>query len=115
MPRNYPHDKIWFPWFIATLSEPPKGETQFFVRKDAFIIRPPSLHRDLKIDRSTKQTLGRPMIQVLLSRTLLESSSTFTARQSEVMQAMMRGMMLSRPRRASITGAGVDSRAGLTS
>lgn len=55
------------------------------------------------------------MIQVLLSRTLLESSSTFTARQSEVMQAMMRGMMLSRARRASITGAGVDSRAGLTS
>lgn len=51
MPRNYPHDKIWFPWFIATLSEPPKGETQFFVRKDAFIIRPPPLHRDLKIDR----------------------------------------------------------------
>lgn len=51
MPRNYPHDKIWFPWFIATLSEPPKGETQFFVRKDAFIIRPPSLYRDLKIDR----------------------------------------------------------------
>lgn len=55
------------------------------------------------------------MIQVLPSRTLLESSSTFTARQRVAMQAMMRGMMLSRPRRASITGAGVDSRAGLTS